>query len=183
MSPKALIIRTAGTNCDAELAHAFELAGASIESVHLNQLVEQPQIIEQIELIGFPGGFSYGDDISAGRIFANRLQHRLRQPLQDAVKRGVPMPFRSVEPRRSWFRGGGEEAYRRGRCDPMAGGSPKAGIVARHDQLAKTFRRRQHRVQLKFLQYPVRVVFKPAGRDRPPGFPLCRPEGDSPELQ
>jgi phosphoribosylformylglycinamidine synthase I len=91
MIPKALIIRTAGTNCDLELAHAFELAGASIESIHLNELVEHPAVIEQVNLIGFPGGFSYGDDIAAGRILANRLRHRLLDPLQAAVKRGVPM--------------------------------------------------------------------------------------------
>jgi len=91
MNPKSLIIRTAGTNCDGELAYAFELAGAAVESVHLNQLVDQPQIIDQMDLIGFPGGFSYGDDISAGRIFANRLRNRLLEPLQTAVQRGVPM--------------------------------------------------------------------------------------------
>jgi len=91
MQPQALIIRTAGTNCDRELSHAFELAGAKAVTVHLNNLIEQPQIIQQANLIGFPGGFSYGDDIAAGRIFANRLRHRLYQPLLEAVGRSVPM--------------------------------------------------------------------------------------------
>lgn len=91
MQPNCLIIRTAGTNCDRELAHAFELAGAVAHTVHLNRLIERPQMIDDAQLIGLPGGFSYGDDIAAGRIFANRLRHRLLEPLQAAVRRGVPM--------------------------------------------------------------------------------------------
>ena len=91
MNPTALIIRTAGTNCDRELAHAFELAGAATRTVHLNQLIADASPLEQADLIGFPGGFSYGDDISAGRIFANRLRHRLFDPLRAAIRRGVPV--------------------------------------------------------------------------------------------
>lgn len=89
--PTTLILRTAGTNCDAELAYAFEQAGATTQTIHIAKLIEQPDLIGEFDLIGFPGGFSYGDDIAAGRILANRLKHRLLGPLQDAAKRGVPM--------------------------------------------------------------------------------------------
>jgi phosphoribosylformylglycinamidine synthase len=89
MTVKTLIIRTAGTNCDRELAHAFELAGSAVDTVHLNQLLKAAQVLEQVDVIAFPGGFSYGDDIAAGRILANRLRHRLLEPLRDAVQRGV----------------------------------------------------------------------------------------------
>lgn len=91
MQPKTLIIRTAGTNCDAELAHAFEQAGASTQTLHIADLIADPDAIAAFDLIGFPGGFSYGDDIAAGRILANRLKHRLLEPLQNAAQRGVPM--------------------------------------------------------------------------------------------
>ncbi|MBX2850224.1 MAG: phosphoribosylformylglycinamidine synthase subunit PurQ [Phycisphaeraceae bacterium] len=91
MTPKTLILRTAGTNCDAELAYAFEQAGATTQTIHIAKLIEQPDLIGSFDLIGFPGGFSYGDDIAAGRILANRLKHRLLGPLQDAANRGVPM--------------------------------------------------------------------------------------------
>jgi phosphoribosylformylglycinamidine synthase len=86
-----LIIRTAGTNCDRELAHAFGLAGASTRTVHINRLIDQPTLIDRFDLIGLPGGFSYGDDIAAGRILANRLRHRLLDPLRAAIERGVPI--------------------------------------------------------------------------------------------
>ncbi len=91
MTPRTLILRTAGTNCDAELAEAFRLAGAEPVTVHLNRLIESPGQLETFDLIGLPGGFSYGDDIAAGRIFANRLRHRLWGPLRAAVARGVPI--------------------------------------------------------------------------------------------
>jgi phosphoribosylformylglycinamidine synthase len=91
MTPRALILRTAGTNCDVELARAFKLAGAEPVTVHLATLIDDPTRLEDFQLIGFPGGFSYGDDIAAGRIFANRLKHRLYEPLLAAIDRGVPM--------------------------------------------------------------------------------------------
>ncbi|MDX1681740.1 MAG: phosphoribosylformylglycinamidine synthase subunit PurQ [Phycisphaeraceae bacterium] len=87
---RTVILRTAGTNCDRELAHAFEQAGAdSVEIVHVHELAEDPERLEGYDLIGLPGGFSYGDDISAGRIFANLLRHRLGDALRSAVERGV----------------------------------------------------------------------------------------------
>ncbi len=89
--PTTLIIRTAGTNCDRELAHAFQLAGSETQTIHLNRLIDAPELIAQFDLIGVPGGFSYGDDIAAGRIFANRLRHRLLEPFQQAVANGVPV--------------------------------------------------------------------------------------------
>ncbi len=91
MTPRALILRTAGTNCDRELAYAFELGGAETVTLHLHTLVDQPELLKGFELVGFPGGFSYGDDIAAGRILANRLRHRLMGPLREAVARGVAM--------------------------------------------------------------------------------------------
>jgi phosphoribosylformylglycinamidine synthase I len=89
--PTALVIRTAGTNCDAEMVRAFELAGAQTELLHLDRLISEPARIDEFDLIGFPGGFSYGDDIASGRIFAMRVRERLYPALRDAVQRGVPM--------------------------------------------------------------------------------------------
>ena len=91
MKPKTLILRTAGTNCDVELAHAFELAGAATQAVHLNQLVAEPAMLDDFDLLGLPGGFSYGDDIAAGRIFANRIRHALYPALRQFVAAGKPV--------------------------------------------------------------------------------------------
>jgi phosphoribosylformylglycinamidine synthase I len=94
-TPTALVIRTAGTNCDAELVRAFALAGRPqgwrVETVHLHALVRDPARLERYGLIGFPGGFSYGDDIASGRIFAMRVRERLYPALRAAIERRVPM--------------------------------------------------------------------------------------------
>ena len=90
-TPKALVIRTAGTNCDMEMCRAFEMAGASVELVHVDRLIAEPSRIESFDLIGFPGGFSYGDDIASGRILAMKLREKLYPALRAAAKRGCPM--------------------------------------------------------------------------------------------
>jgi phosphoribosylformylglycinamidine synthase subunit PurQ / glutaminase len=89
--PKALIVTAAGINCDRELARAFELAGASPDFVHLKRLLGDPSLIERYELIGLPGGFSYGDAIAAGRIAAQLMRRTLYAALLRAIDRGVPI--------------------------------------------------------------------------------------------
>ena len=91
MTPRVLILRTAGTNCDRELAAAFRLAGAEPETVHLHRIIAEPERLEAADLLALPGGFSHGDDIAAGRIFATRLTHDLRGPMERLVARGVPI--------------------------------------------------------------------------------------------
>lgn len=89
--PRALVIRTAGTNCDAEMVRAFSLAGATPSNIHVDRLVGDPAMMDDFDLIGFPGGFSYGDDIASGRILATRLRERLYPALRRAILRGCPM--------------------------------------------------------------------------------------------
>ncbi len=89
--PRALVIRTAGTNCDAELVRAFELAGGDPVLAHIRSLTDEPSLIGGFDLIGFPGGFSYGDDVASGRILAMQARERLYPALRDAARRGVPM--------------------------------------------------------------------------------------------
>lgn len=89
--PHALVIRAPGTNCDQELCRAFTMAGASVELVHLEALVRQPAALDKADLLGIPGGFSYGDDIASGRIFAMKVRERLYQPIREAIGRGVMM--------------------------------------------------------------------------------------------
>src|SRR5436305_496232 len=91
MKPRTLILRTAGVNCDAETAHAFELAGSTSESIHVNRLLENPSLLGDFQIIAIPGGFSYGDDIAAGRIFANQIAHHLHDAFHDFRDAGKPI--------------------------------------------------------------------------------------------
>jgi phosphoribosylformylglycinamidine synthase len=91
MKPRVLVLRAAGTNCDRETAHAFELVGCTAERIHLNRIVESPALLDDYQLLAIPGGFSYGDDISAGRIFANQIMQRLGGAMHGFVSKGKPV--------------------------------------------------------------------------------------------
>jgi phosphoribosylformylglycinamidine synthase len=90
-APNALIITTAGINCDQELGRAFELAGAMPHFVHLNDLLALPERMDDFDLIGLPGGFSYGDAVAAGRIAAHLMRRALYPAFVRAIERGTPI--------------------------------------------------------------------------------------------
>ena len=86
--PKAIILRTAGTNCDYETRYALEKAGADVDLVHVNQLVKDKGLLGSYHIFVLPGGFTYGDDIAAGKVLANQLRHHLLDELTQFVDDG-----------------------------------------------------------------------------------------------
>ncbi len=86
--PKVIILRTAGTNCDMETAFAFEKTGAAPELVHINQLISGKKHLRDYSILALPGGFSYGDDIAAGKILANEMRFRLKEEVQRFLRDG-----------------------------------------------------------------------------------------------
>ena len=86
--PKAIILRTAGTNCDYETRYALEKAGADVDLVHVNQLVKDKGLLSSYHIFVLPGGFTYGDDIAAGKVLANQLRHHLLDELTRFVDDG-----------------------------------------------------------------------------------------------
>jgi phosphoribosylformylglycinamidine synthase subunit PurQ / glutaminase len=84
--PRVLILRAPGTNCDIETGFAFERVGAEVTAIHVNSLMEDPNSGKGFQILCFPGGFSYGDDIAAGRILAQRLQTHLRDLIDEFRK-------------------------------------------------------------------------------------------------
>jgi phosphoribosylformylglycinamidine synthase I len=86
--PNVLILRAPGTNCDVETAFAFQQAGAKTETLHINRLLEKPDLFEQFQILCIPGGFSYGDDIAAGRILGSQIQHHLAEQMARFKDRG-----------------------------------------------------------------------------------------------
>lgn len=72
-APKVCVLRAPGTNCDEETSHAFERAGASAQRIHLNEIVSNPKQLADYQVLCIPGGFSFGDDVGAGVLFASEL--------------------------------------------------------------------------------------------------------------
>jgi phosphoribosylformylglycinamidine synthase len=88
MSVRVLLLRTAGTNCDRELDHAFRLVGADVDCRHVNTLLADAGRMNDYQILAIPGGFSYGDDIASGKILANQLIHHLQAPLRQFMDDG-----------------------------------------------------------------------------------------------
>jgi phosphoribosylformylglycinamidine synthase len=85
---KAIVLRAAGINCDMETEHALELAGAKAQRIHINRIIENETLLDEFQIIVFPGGFSYGDDVAAGKILANQIVHHLFEPIQKFIEDG-----------------------------------------------------------------------------------------------
>jgi phosphoribosylformylglycinamidine synthase I len=85
---KTLILRAPGTNCDVEAAFAFERAGAQVDLVHVDELIRHQKSLSNYQIMVIPGGFTYGDDISAGRILANELRLKLRDKIHKFIENG-----------------------------------------------------------------------------------------------
>jgi phosphoribosylformylglycinamidine synthase len=85
---KAIVLRAAGINCDIETEHALELAGAQAQRTHINRIIEDKTLLDEFQIIVFPGGFSYGDDVAAGKILANQIRHHLYGPIRKFIDDG-----------------------------------------------------------------------------------------------
>ncbi|MBW8887626.1 MAG: phosphoribosylformylglycinamidine synthase subunit PurQ [Fibrobacteres bacterium] len=91
MKPRVAVITGYGINSDNELAHCFALAGGDPRRVHINDLIASKPSLSEFDLIAIPGGFSFGDHIASGRVFANKLKAHLAEDLARAADRKVPM--------------------------------------------------------------------------------------------
>lgn len=88
MKPRVLLLRAAGVNCDRELAFAFERAGAQVAELHVRELAARPAAVLACDVFAIPGGFTYGDDLGAGRILALELERYLGDALRQMHERG-----------------------------------------------------------------------------------------------
>jgi len=88
MTPKVLVLTGYGINCDIETQHAFKIAGADAERVHLNDLIDGTRKLIDYHILIFPGGFSFGDDIASGKVLANKIKYNLGEDIQEFIEAG-----------------------------------------------------------------------------------------------
>ena len=91
MRPRALIIHATGTNRDHDVAAAVEMAGGHPEIVHINRFKDGAGGLLDYQMLILPGGFSYGDDLGAGRLWAAVLRHRFGDALEEFSALGRPV--------------------------------------------------------------------------------------------
>ncbi len=87
-SVKTLILTGFGLNCEAETSAAFKYCGAAPEQIHLNDLLADGRRLSKFHVLVFIGGFSFGDHLGAGTVFANRIKSRVRKELEAFVADG-----------------------------------------------------------------------------------------------
>ena len=85
---KVLIITGAGLNCEKETAAAFASCGATAEQVHLNDLLAGKRTLGEFHILALIGGFSFGDHLGSGTVFANKLKFKLTDDLRKFVSDG-----------------------------------------------------------------------------------------------
>ncbi len=89
MRVKALVITGYGINCEKEMAAACESAGAKTDIVHTQYLLAQKIKLNDYHFLCFPGGFSFGDELGAAKVFANRLRKSaLMAELKEFIHQG-----------------------------------------------------------------------------------------------
>lgn len=89
--PKVLLLHANGTNRDRDAALACELAGGEPHIAHINQVMAGHVNMLDYHMLIVPGGFSYGDDLGAGVLWALDLRERFRESLNQFVAEGRPV--------------------------------------------------------------------------------------------
>ena len=88
---KIAILQMEGTNCEHESYLAFKQLETHPEYVHLKELEKKRKHIDRYQCIFIPGGFSAGDYIRAGAIFAARLKAHILEDLTEFICNGYPV--------------------------------------------------------------------------------------------
>jgi len=88
MKPKTLVLTGYGINCDYETQHAFNLVGADAKRVHINDIIDKLESLDEYHILAFPGGFSFGDDISSAKVLANKIKFNIFDELQKFIDDG-----------------------------------------------------------------------------------------------
>lgn len=89
--PGALILTGYGINCEEETAYAFNICGADSKIMHVNDIIENPDVLKEYQIFTFPGGFSYGDDAGSGKALANKIKNNLIDEFHSFVQRDTLM--------------------------------------------------------------------------------------------
>jgi phosphoribosylformylglycinamidine synthase len=87
MIPRVCILLSDGTNCDKDLAYAFQKAGADPIFVHVNELKNRTKKLSSFQILALPGGFSYGDDLASGKVLAIELISLFKEDLKRFIDR------------------------------------------------------------------------------------------------
>ncbi len=84
-APNALVVCGDGINCEVETSYALKLVGFNVQSVHVSELLKQPEKLSDAKLFCIPGGFSFGDEIASGKVLAIKMRQHMQEQLQNFI--------------------------------------------------------------------------------------------------
>ncbi len=84
--PQFMILWGDGINCENETLKAVEEAGGRGIKTHVSDLVERPRLLQEVQGLIVPGGFSFGDHLGSGQILALKLEKFVGDELASFVK-------------------------------------------------------------------------------------------------
>lgn len=87
MSAQALILSGYGLNSEEETKYGFDYNGINAKIIHINDLIDNPNLLNDYQILAVPGGFSYGDDTGSGNAFAQKMKLSLQDTLQEFTQR------------------------------------------------------------------------------------------------
>ncbi|MGD2201157.1 MAG: phosphoribosylformylglycinamidine synthase I [Candidatus Bathyarchaeota archaeon] len=85
-----LLMRAPGTNCDLETIRAFRDLGTNPHLVHSQRVFRAKNLLDY-DILVFPGGFSYGDYIRSGAVWAKECEYRIGREMIEFVETGRPV--------------------------------------------------------------------------------------------
>lgn len=88
MNIKTLVITGFGLNCEIETKAAFQYCGATTDLIHLNDILKDKEILNNYHILAFIGGFSFGDHLGGGTVFANKVKYGLKEKINTFIKDG-----------------------------------------------------------------------------------------------
>lgn len=85
--PKVIVFSGYGLNCEEETKFAFEMAGADVDIIHINDLIAKDYDLKNYQILAIPGGFAYGDDTGSGNAYALKLKNHLWDEIENFVRK------------------------------------------------------------------------------------------------
>ena len=91
MATSVLILHAPGTNRDGDMTEACTMAGGRVTTKTLSDVLQNTAQVLSYDFLVFPGGFSFGDDLGAGRVWADVLGKELAESLSQFIESGRPV--------------------------------------------------------------------------------------------
>ncbi len=86
---KVLILSGFGINCEYETKNAFDIIGNSTKILHINEILDNHSLLNYYDIIVFPGGFSYADNLGSGFGLASIIELSIKDKLLELIEKGT----------------------------------------------------------------------------------------------